>query len=235
MGSSPAGRRARDTGIGTSVERAPSRSAASPAWRRYRRDLPAVAALIVLVIMVSMALGAGLISEHITHHADRAEHPRALPASQRPGTSSAPTSSAGTSFTRLLYGARVSLGIAGLSIAVALLIGTAYGVISGYVGGLTDGAMMRIVDVLLSVPSLFLLLLIASLWRMGPLSLAFVIAATSWVTLSRLVRGEVLAPAGASLSKRRGLPGAAAAGDDSPSCRTSCRSSSSGPAWPCRG
>jgi peptide/nickel transport system permease protein len=51
---------------------------------------------------------------------------------------------------------------------------------------------MRFVDVILSIPTLFLLLLVASLWRMGPALLALVIASVSWVTLSRLIRGEVI-------------------------------------------
>lgn len=181
--------------IGTLTERTQRpRSVASIAWRRYRRDRPAVAGLIVLLLLVLLALSAGLISEHVTGFS---------PTQQDIRNRFQPIGSNGyllgsdqlgrDTFTRLLFGARVSLGIAGLSIVVALLVGAAYGVVSGYFGGWVDGVLMRIVDVLLAVPSLFLLLLIASMWRMGPLALAFVIAATAWVTLSRLVRGEVLA------------------------------------------
>jgi len=83
--------------------------------------------------------------------------------------------------------------VAGLSIVGALLIGVGYGMIAGYYGSWVDSVLMRFVDIMLAIPTLFLLLLIASLWRMGPVTLAFIIAAVGWVTLSRLVRGEVLA------------------------------------------
>ncbi|RIK44958.1 MAG: peptide ABC transporter permease [Chloroflexi bacterium] len=196
--------------IGTLTERTQRpRSVASIAWRRYRRDRPAVAGLIVLLLLVLLALSAGLISEHVTGFS---------PTQQDIRNRFQPIGSNGyllgsdqlgrDTFTRLLFGARVSLGIAGLSIVVALLVGAAYGVVSGYFGGWVDGVLMRIVDVLLAVPSLFLLLLIASMWRMGPLALAFVIAATAWVTLSRLVRGEVLA-----LRQREYVEAARIAGD----------------------
>lgn len=181
--------------IGTMAERTTrSRSAFSLAWRRYRRDRPAVAAAIVLVLLVLLALGAGFISEHITHTTPMEQdiRNRFQPVGS-PGHILGTDQFGRDTFTRLLYGARVSLGIAFLAMTVVLVIGTVYGIVSGYAGGWVDGVLMRIVDVLLSVPSLFLLLLIASMWRMGPLALAFVIAATSWVSLSRLVRGEVLA------------------------------------------
>ncbi len=94
--------------------------------------------------------------------------------------------------TRLVFGARVSLGVAGLAIIFAVTVGAAVGLVSGFYGGWVDSLLMRFVDVMLSIPTLFLLLLITTLWRVGPVLLALVIAAVSWVTLSRLVRGAVI-------------------------------------------
>jgi peptide/nickel transport system permease protein len=72
-------------------------------------------------------------------------------------------------------------------------IGGAVGLVSGYRGGLTDTLLMRLVDVLLSIPGLPLLILIASLYSPGPIGLAFVLAAVSWPGIARIVRGEVIA------------------------------------------
>ncbi|MDQ2817256.1 MAG: ABC transporter permease [Candidatus Eremiobacteraeota bacterium] len=95
-------------------------------------------------------------------------------------------------FVRLLLGGRISLLVGFVAAIVAIAIGTAYGTAAGYYGGRIDALMMRIVDVLLSVPTLFLLLFLASMFRGSLLSLMFVIGVTSWLGPARLVRGEVL-------------------------------------------
>ncbi len=184
----------RMTSAATLGRAAPARTYAGMAWRRFRANGPAVAGLVVVIVMVALALGADLISQHVLQGTvyEQDMDARYLPIGS-PGHPLGTDDLGRDTATRLLYGGRVSLGVAALSIVVALLIGSTYGVIAGFRGGIIDGVMMRVVDVILSIPSLFLLLLIASLWRMGPLALAMVIAATSWVTLSRLVRGEVLA------------------------------------------
>jgi peptide/nickel transport system permease protein len=176
----------------------PTRTYAGLVWHGFRRDRLALIGLVVVLLMVALTLGAGPISTHVTGYAT---YEQDLTARFAPigseghvlGTDDIGRDTA----TRLLYGARVSLGVAGLSILVALLIGLGVGIVAGYFGAWVDGLLMRLVDVMLSVPTLFLLLLVGSLWRLGPLSLALVIAAVSWVTLARLVRGEVL-----SLSQR---------------------------------
>jgi peptide/nickel transport system permease protein len=171
-----------------------TRSFSSMAARRFLANTPAVAGLAVIVVMVLLALGADLLSRYVTGHTS---YEQALTSPYAPvGTDGflLGTDDLGRDIaTRLLYGGRVSLGVAGLSIAVALLIGATVGLVAGYFGGWVDGVLMRAVDVMLSVPTLFLLLLVATLWTMEPLLLALVIAAVSWTTLARLVRGEVLA------------------------------------------
>jgi peptide/nickel transport system permease protein len=73
-----------------------------------------------------------------------------------------------------------------------MVIGTIYGAISGYYGGWFDTLLMRIVDVLLSIPTLFLLLFLAAMFHGSLVALMLVIGATSWLGPARLVRGEVL-------------------------------------------
>lgn len=164
------------------------------ARRRFMRNKMAMVGLVVVVFMITTALGAGLISEYITGFQPQRQNLRAqfTPAGQD-GYILGADEFGRDILTRLAYGARVSLGVAGLSVAVALLIGTSLGTSAGYFGRWVDSVVMRFVDIMLSIPTLFLLLLVASMWRLGPVKLAFVIAAVSWVTLSRLVRGEVMA------------------------------------------
>ncbi len=93
---------------------------------------------------------------------------------------------------RLLIGGRISLLVGFVAALVGMFIGTVYGAISGYYGGVLDAALMRVVDVLLAVPTLFLLLFLAAMFHGSVLTLIIVIGITSWLGPARLVRGEVL-------------------------------------------
>ena len=96
--------------------------------------------------------------------------------------------------SRILYGARLSIGIAVLAVAVAMVVGTAWGAVAGYAGGWIDRALMQVVDAGLAIPRILLLLGIVALW--GTLSvpaLVLVLGLTGWFTTSRLVRAEVRA------------------------------------------
>ena len=95
--------------------------------------------------------------------------------------------------TRIIYGGRVSLSIAFLSVVVAATVGTAYGAVSGYVGGLIDSAMMRVVDALLAIPRVLLLIAVATLWNgLGIVGLVLLLGLTGWFGVSRLVRALVM-------------------------------------------
>lgn len=95
--------------------------------------------------------------------------------------------------TRILHGGRVSLEVGLLATAVAAIIGVLYGMVSGLAGGRTDAAMMRIVDILYAFPFInFVILLMAIVGR--EFWLIFVaIGAVEWLTMARVVRGQVLA------------------------------------------
>lgn len=93
---------------------------------------------------------------------------------------------------RLMLGGQVSL-IVGFAAAVAsMAIGVTYGLISGLLGGTVDAVMMRIIDVLLTIPTLFVLLFLDAVFQPNALLLTLILAITSWFGVTRLVRSEVL-------------------------------------------
>jgi peptide/nickel transport system permease protein len=94
---------------------------------------------------------------------------------------------------RVVSGARVSLAVSVLAMALSITLGAAVGLIAGYWGGITDIVVMRLVDGALAVPRLFLLLLVLAVWERVPIgALILLIGSTGWFATSRLVRGEVL-------------------------------------------
>jgi len=95
--------------------------------------------------------------------------------------------------SRLVFGARVSLAVGALAMLVAVSVGTAVGLLAGYFRRWVDGVLMRLVDVGLAVPRIFLLLMVVALWSQLPLAiLVLTIGLTGWFATSRLVRAEVL-------------------------------------------
>ena len=96
--------------------------------------------------------------------------------------------------SRVLYGAQLSLTIGILATIVSLTIGVGYGAIAGYIGGLLDAAMMRVLDAFLSIPRLLLLLGVLVAWpHLSIVALVLFLGLTGWFGLSRIVRGQVLA------------------------------------------
>ncbi|NUR88115.1 MAG: ABC transporter permease [Nonomuraea sp.] len=93
---------------------------------------------------------------------------------------------------RLMAGGRLSLQIGLLAALFATAIGTLYGAVAGLAGGVVDGFLMRLVDVMLSVPFLFFVLILSARFHADALSLSLVIGGFSWLVSARLVRGEVL-------------------------------------------
>jgi peptide/nickel transport system permease protein len=94
--------------------------------------------------------------------------------------------------TRLIWGARISLGIGFLTVAIQLTFGAAIGLIAGYYGRLVDDVLMRVVDVVLAFPPIFLFIGLSILFRPSTVTLSLIIAFVGWGSVARLVRGEVL-------------------------------------------
>lgn len=95
-------------------------------------------------------------------------------------------------FSRVLYGARISLQISATVVGITLLIGVIIGVIAGYVGGLVDEALMRLVDLLFAFPGLLFALVIAAVLGPSLMNIMIALAAVGWTGYARIIRGEVL-------------------------------------------
>lgn len=117
------------------------------------------------------------------------------PENAPPGTTGHPLGTTKTGFDvlgRLMYGGQTSLEVGLLAAAAATLIGVVYGAVAGFFGRWIDAFMMRIVDVVLSIPALFLLIALVTIFHSSKTLLIFVIAGVSWLIPARLVRGETL-------------------------------------------
>lgn len=95
-------------------------------------------------------------------------------------------------FSRVLYGARISLSIGFLAVAIAITLGTLVGAVAGYAGGRLDAIMMRTVDLLLSFPRLVLLIAVVAVFDPSIALVTLVLGLTGWMGTSRIVRGQVL-------------------------------------------
>ena len=112
---------------------------------------------------------------------------------------------------RILIGLRVSLAIGVVATAVSLIIGVAWGAVAGFLGGVVDEVMMRIVDVLYALPFLFFVILLMVVFGRNFILLFVAIGAVEWLTMSRIVRGQTL-----SLKQREFVEAARAAGLSTP-------------------
>ena len=175
------------------------------AWRRFKRHKPAMISAWFLAVLVLLVMVWPWVAPYSDEQISDAQF--------QPSNSSHwfGTDVHGRDvLTRIFFGARISLLVGIVGAAVALVIGVTWGAVAGYVGGRTDGLMMRIVDVLYSLPSiLFVIVLVATFndflraWltkHVGPtagiyapmLFLFFGLGAVSWLTMARIVRGQVL-------------------------------------------
>jgi peptide/nickel transport system permease protein len=164
--------------------------------RQFLRHRMAVIAVFVLLAMVLSATLAPTLSSRDPFKTDAA-HYLLPPSAEHPfGTDDMGRDV----FARILYGGRVSLTVGFLATLVSLIFGMIIGGISGYYGGALDNALMRLTDLFLSFPMLFVLILLSSLLRetrlnflrSGMLPVVFVIAILSWMALARLVRATFL-------------------------------------------
>ena len=94
--------------------------------------------------------------------------------------------------TRIMYGSRVSLMVGFIATGVALIIGVLWGTIAGYAGGRVDAVMMRLVDILYALPFMIFIVLLMVVFGRNILLLFLAIGAVEWLTMARIVRGQVL-------------------------------------------
>jgi len=157
----------------------------------FRRDPPAAVAAITLAVIALAALLAPWLTPYDpTQPLDMAARAQPPSAAHWLGTDLASRDL----LSRLLFGARVSLGISVVAVAVATIVGTAWGAVAGYAGGWIDRVLMHVVDAGLAIPRILLLLGIVALWgTLSTTSLVLLLGLTGWFGASRLVRAEVRA------------------------------------------
>ncbi len=170
----------------------PAQSYWNESWERLRANRIGMAAGILILVFAVIAILAPVFSLVLTHY-----QPQTINLDQtflKPGWPHLlGTDELGRdTLTRLIWGARVTLGVAFLTVALALTVGTTVGMIAGYYGGWIDDVLMRFVDMVLAIPAIFLFILMSILFKPNPVTLAMIVASVGWGTVARLVRGEVL-------------------------------------------
>ena len=93
---------------------------------------------------------------------------------------------------RVIYGGRISLLVGVLAMLMSITIGVTVGILAGYLGGIVDSILMRVVDVLQSIPWLILVTVVSIFFKQGLVSIVIVIGFFSWMEIARLVRAEVM-------------------------------------------
>jgi len=156
--------------------------------RVSRRNPPAVLSLLFLATVLGMAAGAPLLTHYGTEEIDLGRIMEGPGWDHWLGTDE----NGRDVFSRLIYGARVSLSVALAAVAMSVSVGSLLGALSGFFGGLVDHFTMRLTDALLCIPTFFLLLTILTLFGTTIVNIVLVIGLTSWMGVARLVRGEFL-------------------------------------------
>jgi len=165
--------------------------------KRLLRDRRAIFGAGVLIVVVAAALGAPLVST-----GDAAAQPdivatrflAPLATDARGAIHPLGTDRFGRDvWTRLVYGARVSLGVGTLAVLLAIAIGLAVGAVAGYWRGPVRSVLLAFTDFVLALPRVVLLLLLATLWRPSAALVILVLGVTGWMSVARLVQGEVRA------------------------------------------
>lgn len=165
------------------------RSLWSDAWRRLRRNRAAVAAGAFLLVMCALAAAA----PWLPFLADPAAQDLALGATPPSWAHAFGTDDLGRDmFARVLYGGRISMLVGIVGTLVSLIVGVTWGAVAGYAGGRVDEAMMRVVDVLYSLPYIFLVILLLVFFERSLVMLFVALGLVQWLTMARIVRGQVL-------------------------------------------
>lgn len=161
-------------------------------WRRFRSNRIAVAGGIVVALVVVLAIvGPVLMALYCgaTFDGQDLEHRLAEPTYAHP---------LGTDIlgrdvlTRTFYGSRISLAVGLLATLISVFVGMVYGAVAGFFGGKLDDAMMRFVDILYSLPTIMLIIVLMALFERTFLLLLVALAMVGWLDIARIVRGQVL-------------------------------------------
>jgi len=165
-----------------------SRSPSHLALRRFRRNRRAVSSLGLLVAVGVATLVVPWVSPH-DYRTQTLERSKETPGlTYWMGTDS----NGRDLMVRSFYGGRISFAVGLLATGVSLAIGVGYGAASGFLGGKTDLLMMRFVDVLYGLPTMFIVIITMTVFGRSFFVVFFILGCFSWMTMSRIVRGQVL-------------------------------------------
>lgn len=158
-------------------------------WRRFRRHKLALLGMVIIIVLVLMSAFADILAPYDPLEQNLAIRNQGPSAAHWFGTDELGRDM----FSRLLFAGQISLSI-GFSVAIgATLLGMLIGAIAGYFSGWVDSVLMRVVDLIITLPTLPILLLLSSIFKGGGVPmLILILMALSWTTSSRVVRGVVL-------------------------------------------
>lgn len=157
-------------------------------WRRLERHRLALASVGVMVVVSLLCLAAPLIAPYDFDAIDLGSIRQPPSLDHWLGTDDLGRDL----FTRILYGGRISILIGFLAALIGTGFGSLVGALAGFYGGRVDGLLMRFTDVVYSIPTLPLLIVLASYTQAGAVSMAVAVGVLSWMAIARVVRGEVL-------------------------------------------
>ncbi|OGF05513.1 MAG: peptide ABC transporter permease [Candidatus Eisenbacteria bacterium RBG_16_71_46] len=161
----------------------------SDAWRRLRRNRAAAAAAMILITISLVSIAA----PWLPRLADPTTQNLALGATPPTAAHWFGTDELGRdTLARVIHGGRISLLVGLIATIVSLIIGVSYGAISGYAGGKLDEFLMRVVDILYSLPYIFLVILLLVFFSRSLIMLFVALGLVQWLTMARIVRGQVL-------------------------------------------
>lgn len=166
----------------------PSISFWKDAWRRLKKNKLAMLGLWLIVFLIIMVIVGPYMTPYTYDQQDLTNTNQGLSSEHWFGTDNLGRDV----FTRVWAGGRISLFIGIMAALIDLMIGVVYGGISGFKGGKVDQIMMRIVDVLWSIPYLVLVILLMVVMEPGLTTIIVALVATGWTGMARLVRGQIL-------------------------------------------
>ena len=157
-------------------------------WRRLKQNKVAIISLIIMSILIIMCIIGPIISPY-SHEVVDSSNINAFPSAEHWfGTDSLGRDM----FTRVWIGGRTSILIGFIGTIVAIFIGCVYGGVAGYFGGKVDLIMMRVIEILVSIPYLIMVILVSLYLGKGMFSLIVALTITGWTEIARIVRGQVL-------------------------------------------
>jgi peptide/nickel transport system permease protein len=157
-------------------------------WQRFRRHRVAVVGAIILLLLTAASVGAPILTPIDPNKVDISAYRQGPQAGHLLGTDS----SGRDVLSRLLYAGRISLSVGLVAVAIYTAIGVVLGSFSGFYGGNVDGIIMRLADIVLSFPSLILIITVVSVLGPSIYNIMLVIGLLGWPPIARIVRGLFL-------------------------------------------